>query len=163
MLEQLVLLTGSNIGDRKALLDQALGHLSTSIGSIMAVSSVYESEPWGFSSEDLFLNQAVICSTELSPFEVIAHIIHIEHIMGRSRNGSGYASRSIDIDILYYGSQVIEHHGLIIPHPRLHLRRFALEPLCELMPDFEHPLLHKTNLGLLRSLNDSATVKRIAV
>ncbi len=163
MSESMVLLTGSNLGNRKAMLDQALECISVHLGKVTAVSSVYESEPWGFVSDNLFLNQAVVCETVLSPAEVMASILSIEQNMGRNRSGNGYSSRNVDIDIIYYGEHVVDQEGLIVPHPRLHLRRFVLEPLCELLPDFEHPLLHKTNLELLLSLKDSDSVKRIPI
>jgi 2-amino-4-hydroxy-6-hydroxymethyldihydropteridine diphosphokinase len=163
MSEIVYLLTGSNLGDRKALLDVARGEIGKEIGQVSKVSSVYESEPWGFSSDEWFLNQVIVCVTILDPQEVMARLIGIENKMGRTRQGSGYTSRTIDIDMLYYGSKIVDNDSLILPHPRLHLRRFVLEPLCELAPDFVHPVLLKCNKELLHLLPVSETVSRFGV
>jgi 2-amino-4-hydroxy-6-hydroxymethyldihydropteridine diphosphokinase len=163
MSELIYLLTGSNLGDRTAMLDVALEEIGKEIGHVTAVSSVYESEPWGFSADEWFLNQIIVCDTLLDPGEVMTKLISIENKMGRRRLETGYTSRTIDIDILYFGSRVIDVEGLILPHPRLHLRRFVLEPLCELAPGFMHPVLQKSNIELLQMLSEPGTVNKIGV
>ncbi len=91
--------------------------------------------------------------------DLLNEVLQIEKSLGRTRRGSGYASRNIDIDILYFNDEIMELPGLIIPHPRLHERRFTLEPLVEVAPEFIHPLLGKTNSELLAQVSDSTEVR----
>ena len=158
--ETVFVLLGSNLGDRELLVNQACRMIGERCGEIVAKSRLYESEPWGFKSEHWFLNQVVEVATMLSPDELMLALLEIEKELGRDRITPhvGYVSRPIDLDILYFGDKIIDTHLVIAPHPRLHQRRFTLLPLCDIAPDYVHPLLKKTNLRLLDECQDSGTV-----
>jgi len=141
---------GSNLGDRMSHLNQALQCLERRV-HLTAVSSVYETEPWGLKDQPYFLNLVAIGDTDLSPVDVLAFVKSIEQEMGR-RPTLRYGPRLIDIDILFYDDQVIDHPGLQIPHPRLPERAFVLEPLAELAPDLVHPVLGLSITELLTRL-----------
>jgi 2-amino-4-hydroxy-6-hydroxymethyldihydropteridine diphosphokinase len=155
---QLYVLTGSNIGPRHQYLIRATHLIERHIGPAIFKSAIYESEPWGFEADANFLNQAILCQTRLTPMEVLEQIRQIEAGMGRSRNSTGYESRTIDIDILYYNDETIQMPGLTIPHPHLHQRKFTLLPLAEIAPDLVHPILKKNNSELLRACRDDMKV-----
>ncbi|MDD7107958.1 MAG: 2-amino-4-hydroxy-6-hydroxymethyldihydropteridine diphosphokinase [Prevotellaceae bacterium] len=145
---------GSNLGPRETYLRKALQALDKELGSLVKCSSFYETLPWGFSSDSLFLNAAACFDTLLSPEEVLAVTQQIEKSLGRkekSRQGQ-YADRCIDIDILLYDDRVIETPDMILPHPHMAERMFVLEPLAEIMPHLLHPLLKKTILQLKEEL-----------
>ena len=154
------LLIGSNLGNRKENLKKAIKAIEADIGTITAISSIYETEPWGFDHTIYFLNQAVICSTCLDPSEILSIILSIEESMGRKRSSTEYTARKIDIDILFFNSDVVDQPRLIIPHPRLHLRNFALIPLAEIAPDFIHPVIKKPVDELLKDCPDTSMVKK---
>lgn len=135
---------GSNLGDRELFLRQAIELIGSSVGDILDRSSVLETEPWGFSCEDRFLNMVICVETKLSPRELLKSIHSIEDSLGRERKGNGYTSRTIDIDILLYNDDVVCEEDLIIPHPLMHKRLFVMNPLCELCPQVVHPVLHKS-------------------
>jgi len=152
---------GTNLGDREACLKSAIECIRESIGQVVRNSSVYETEPWGFSSDDQFLNMVVEVETELKPSGLLGRMLMIEARMGRLRSGTGYTSRLIDLDILLYGNKVLNTKSLVIPHPRLHERSFVLVPLCEIAPDFVHPVLMKDIKTLLKECKDSGEVKKV--
>ncbi|MDR0560023.1 MAG: 2-amino-4-hydroxy-6-hydroxymethyldihydropteridine diphosphokinase [Prevotellaceae bacterium] len=152
-LHSVFFLNGSNLGDRIRFLEIAEQSLCQHIGRLVARSSVYESEPWGFSAEQNFLNQVLIIETELNPHEILETAGKIETENGRIRSGNGYSSRTLDIDILYYDSLILNTPDLQIPHRRLHERRFALLPLCEIAPQFLHPVLKLTSEQMLHVTN----------
>lgn len=153
------LLTGSNIEPRSDFMGQAVSMINASGGRVLQLSSVYESKAWGFEADQKFLNQALYIETDLLPIELLECIMGIEKKLGRTRNTkAGYESRRMDIDILYFNDDIIETPRLVLPHPRLHIRRFALEPLVEIAPDNMHPVLKKTNRELLESLDDPSEV-----
>lgn len=159
--ESVFILLGSNLGDRQLLVNQASAMIEERCGKIVAKSRLYESEPWGFKSEHWFLNQVVILSTEMSPDDLMDTLLAIEMELGRDRTTphEGYVSRPIDLDILYWGEDlVVEKQHVIIPHPRLHKRRFTLLPLCDVAPDYVHPILKKTNRQLLDECDDFGKV-----
>lgn len=145
---------GSNLGPRETYLRKALQALDKELGSLVKCSSFYETLPWGFSSDSLFLNAAACYDTLLSPEEVLAVTQQIEKSLGRkekSRQGQ-YADRCIDIDILLYDDKVMQTPDMILPHPHMAERMFVLEPLAEIMPHLLHPLLKKTILQLKEEL-----------
>jgi 2-amino-4-hydroxy-6-hydroxymethyldihydropteridine diphosphokinase len=162
-MEEVVLSLGSNMGDRAANLSGALRRLEESGLERVAVSQVYETEPWGFSAETSFYNMVAVYRTLLEPASLMGLISGIEASMGRVRSfgASGYESRVIDIDILFYGDRLINEGGLVIPHPRMADRRFVLEPLAELMPGRIHPVTCRSVATMLAECTDELPVKRI--
>lgn len=154
-------LYGSNVGNKSEIFDQAFCLINNRCGDVVALSSAYESEPWGFDADEWFLNRLMIVRTELSPDDIMDVLLDIESLLGRVRHpeSKGYASRKIDLDILYYGDEIVNDDKVIAPHPRLHLRRFVLLPMCEVAPDFVHPVFHLTQTELLESCPDKSEVK----
>jgi len=155
------LLTGSNLGNRKVNLGKAKSMINARIGNILSSSAIYETEPWGFMQEtNPFYNQAMKVSTLLSPIKLLDELLDIEKEMGRERKTHKYESREIDIDILFYDDQVIETERLIVPHPKMHLRRFTLEIVEEIAPHFIHPGLKKNISTLLKECGDKSWVRK---
>ena len=165
MMERCVVLFGSNMGDREQIFAQACLLINNRCGCIMDLSAAYESEPWGFEAEEWFLNRVIVLETELGPESLLAELLDIEKELGRVRHPEveGYCSRTADLDILYYGDRVIQTPTLTVPHPRLHLRRFALLPLCDVMPDFVHPVFQMTQMELLQRCPDESMVRELDV
>ena len=155
-----LILLGTNLGDREALLTRAIEMIEERCGEVVAVSNIYETEPWGFVAENNFLNQLVKIKTTLEAHDLLKELLSIEAELGRQRdeNVKGYSSRPMDLDILYYGDKIIDDEDLVVPHPRLHLRRFALLPLCDVAADYEHPIFKKTNAVLLEECQDTSEV-----
>ena len=154
------LLLGGNLGDRHLFLDQAIKHIANDIAPVLQASSVYETESWGKTGAPDYLNQVIMLQTNLSAQTILQKILNIENILGRSR-GEKWGSRTIDIDILFYGQAIINEPGLHIPHPELHNRRFTLAPLAEIAPDWTHPVFKKNILQLKNQLKDSLIVKKV--
>lgn len=146
---------GTNIGNRRGNLVKAAALLAERVGDILALSGFMETEPWGFESENLFLNAAIKMETPLTPDELLSATQAIEREMGREKKSDGsYHDRVIDIDILLYDNQVIEQPGLIVPHPLMQERLFVMAPLAEIAPFERHPLLGQTFIELADSLRD---------
>lgn len=147
----LYLSLGANKGDRKKALETATEHIAKLIGSIVSASAIHETEPWGFESDNLFLNQVISVNTELSATEILNLTQQIELEMGRENKSSNgiYNDRVIDIDILLYGEISIQSDRLTIPHPLMQKRRFVLEPLAEIAANLVHPVIGKTIKELL--------------
>ncbi|HAQ21221.1 MAG TPA: 2-amino-4-hydroxy-6-hydroxymethyldihydropteridine diphosphokinase [Prolixibacteraceae bacterium] len=156
---RLYLLLGGNIGDKQKVFSETRDRLRNLLGKITAQSAVFETEPWGFESPDIFWNQALEISTSLSPEEVLAQTQIIEQKLGRIRKESQYSSRIIDIDILFYGDQIIHQENLVIPHPRIQERKFALVPLFEIAPELVHPVFQKSIGQMLEKCTDELMVK----
>ncbi|MBF9224026.1 2-amino-4-hydroxy-6-hydroxymethyldihydropteridine diphosphokinase [Hymenobacter ruricola] len=134
------LLLGSNLGDRAALLAAARAQLAASAGKITAASAIYETAAWGREDQPAFLNQALALRTELSAQELLKACLATERKAGRERL-ERWGSRTLDVDILLYGDEIIDEPGLAVPHPRLPERRFALAPLAEIAGEVRHPVL----------------------
>ena len=151
---------GSNLGDREANLRNAIERLR-GVGNPIAISSFYETEPIDVVLQPWFLNCAVKLDTEKMPRQLITAILSLEQDMGRQRKQQK-APRTIDIDILLFGSSIIDIPSLTIPHPRMHERRFVLEPLAEIAPDARHPVFKRTIRELREALPAGQTVKKFA-
>lgn len=143
---------GSNSGDRDVLLARALERLASDDIRVVRASAVYETEPRDFPDQPWFLNQVVEIETSLFPKQLLSRLQKIELGLGRVRN-QWKGPRTIDIDILFYGNAIVSTPGLEIPHPRLTDRRFVLEPLAELTPDFRHPRTRQTVREMLVSVS----------
>ncbi|MCJ8209953.1 2-amino-4-hydroxy-6-hydroxymethyldihydropteridine diphosphokinase [Mucilaginibacter sp. RS28] len=154
------LLLGSNLGDRFSYLEKARRAIRDNVGEIIKKSSVYETAAWGKENDPDYLNQVLEVQTKQNAPDLLKTLLEIELTMGRERK-EVWAARTIDIDILFFEKEIIDQDNLIVPHPRLHLRRFTLEPLAEIAPDFVHPVLGKTITELKNELPDSLTVKKL--
>lgn len=154
------LLLGSNQGDKKNYLEQAVSLISTTCGEIVTQSAYYFSESWGYEDAD-YLNRAISISTRLSPEALLCKTQSIERQLGRiSKTTEQYQARTIDIDILFYDALIKNTEKLTIPHPRLHLRNFVLKPLEEIAPHFVHPILQKPITELTQKCPDTGKVWR---
>jgi 2-amino-4-hydroxy-6-hydroxymethyldihydropteridine diphosphokinase len=160
-MQTVLLLLGSNLGDRAGNLGNAVSKLDEKIGSILCSSSLYESEPWGMNSVNNFYNQCISLTTSMDPVNVLGHIHNIEREMGKEETSGNYEDRTIDIDILFFGDQVVNDPGLIIPHPRIRNRRFAMIPLLEIYPDFIYPPTGERLQAILDSCKDTLSVWKI--
>ncbi len=152
---------GTNMGDRVKNLKDALVMIEERLGNIDSKSGIYKTEPWGFNSDDYFLNMVVCLSVEASPHEVLRDLMSIEKSLGRVRVGAGFSSRIIDIDILFFDRIIIDNASLVIPHPLIAERMFVLRPLMDLAPDLIHPLLNRSIAELVNDCNDSLQVIRV--
>ncbi|MBZ0244283.1 MAG: 2-amino-4-hydroxy-6-hydroxymethyldihydropteridine diphosphokinase [Bacteroidales bacterium] len=161
MRKNIFILLGSNLGNRKAFLAQARQAIKQQCGEILASSHLYETAPWGFESEDWFLNQVIEIDPDYSADQLLDRLLAIETSLGRTRTTAQYSSRIIDIDLLYFGNQVFNSAKLVVPHPRLQMRKFTLLPLCEIAPEFIHPVLQKSQLELLQQVSDESVVRRL--
>ena len=156
-MNSVTLLLGSNMGDRLKALTDAEKEIEKVIGKISKRSNVYETASWGDEKLSPFLNRVIDVETMLLPQEVMQQILQIEESMGRSRTLK-WESRIIDIDILFYGDEIIKQPDLVIPHPFLHQRRFTLVPLVEIHASKIHPVYQKTCKQLLEEVSDLLTV-----
>lgn len=155
------LLLGSNLGDRKQLLSDALALIEERAGKIFAKSALYETEAWGKTDQPNFINLAVGIKTELSALNLLRVLLLIEAELGRVRQEK-WGERLIDIDLIFYGEEILdEGDELQVPHPQMQYRKFVLEPLAEIAPNFLHPIIRKTVIEILTTLADTLTVARI--
>lgn len=144
---------GTNIGNKRRNMITAAALLAERVGDILALSGFYETEPWGFESENIFLNASVKLKTSFSPLELLQITQQIEKELGRTEKSNGtYHDRIIDIDILLYDDEVLQMPGLILPHPLMHERKFVMDPLSEIAPFVVHPVLKERIIDLKERL-----------
>ncbi|MCF8451298.1 MAG: 2-amino-4-hydroxy-6-hydroxymethyldihydropteridine diphosphokinase [Taibaiella sp.] len=151
---------GSNEGNRQQMLDSALAYIVKDCGNISLQSCVYETAAWGLEDQPEFLNMTVAITSALTAKQLLTAIRNIETLLGRKREIE-WGQRNIDIDILFYNNDIIDTTDLVLPHPRLHERRFVLVPLMEIAPGFVHPILHKSITALLKECEDDLEVEQI--
>ncbi len=159
-MNQAYILLGTNLGDKRANLQQAILSISANLISIISYSDIYETAAWGNTNQDNFYNQVIEVNTELSSTDLLKTLLLIETKMGRIRNQK-WEARIIDLDILYFNHEIIDTENLKVPHPYLHVRRFTLEPLVQIAPEFLHPVFNKTNTALLENCSDNSEVKLV--
>ncbi len=135
----------------------AVTRISERVGVVTSASALYETAPWGGIEQPAFLNQVLEIETSLAPEEVLRLILEMEHQAGRIRY-ERWGARHLDVDVLYFGQEIMDTPRLTVPHPRLHERRFTLIPLTEIAPNFVHPVLKKTNSELLEICEDEEPV-----
>ncbi len=151
---------GSNLGNKLFNLQRAVLLLKKKLGNILEISGVYKSPSWGFEGED-FLNACLSIETQNTATEVLIIILKVEQEMGRQRSkGEGFQSRNIDIDLLYYNSEIIQTDELTVPHPQMHLRPFVLKPLADIAPQFYHPVLGKDTRNMLQECKDKTALQQ---
>jgi len=157
------LLLGSNLGDKVGYLEQAKEQIQQQAGKVITVSPYYETAPWGGDQLSPFVNFSIALQTNLSPLALLHILLKIEAKLGRQRTKeekAGYTDRTVDIDILLYDDLVLDSAELVLPHPRLHLRRFALVPLLDISNGLIHPLLGESIEALLKKCPDSLLVTK---
>lgn len=159
-MNQAFILLGTNLGDKRANLHQAILSISANLISIVSYSDIYETAAWGNTNQDNFYNQVIEVNTELSATDLLKTLLQIETEMGRIRNQK-WEARIIDLDILYFNNEIIDTENLKVPHPYLHVRRFTLAPLVQIASEFLHPVFNKTNTALLENCSDSSEVKLV--
>lgn len=159
---EVVILLGANLGDKKAMFSQVKTYITEHIGDCQKESAIYASKAWGFVSDSEFYNQVIVIETDFSAQDVLLRCQAIEKRCGRIREKDNeYEDRAIDIDLLYFNNDIVDTDNLVIPHPLLQERRFTLEPLCEILPDYVHPIYIKTNAQLLKECVDKGIVTRV--
>ena len=149
---------GSNLGDKLGNLGKCMDLIKSHIGQIAERSQVYRSAAWGFQSDHAFYNMCLEIKTALSVEDLMEKVLKIEKIMGRKRSGKGYTDRIVDIDILFFDNLILERPDIVVPHPRIELRRFVLEPLAEINPELNHPVLNRSIAMLLEDCQDKNEV-----
>lgn len=161
MTKRLYLSLGTNLGNKRENLTRAIELLSLALGKCIAVSQFIETAPWGFDSENSFLNCVAAFETALAPMQLLDMTESIERGLGRTQksNNGHYRDRIIDIDILLYGDNIIVNDRLTIPHPLMHKRDFVLEPLAEIAPETQHPVLHKSIKQLMEENKEQTLCK----
>ena len=159
-MNKIILSIGSSLGNKHNTIVSAISDIEKNIGVVEKISSYYETEPWGFEDENMFLNIAVSVLSELLPNEVLEKIHRIEDKYGRIRTGKGYSARTLDIDIVFWNEIIHYEQHLKIPHPLAHKRKFVLQPVAEIEPDLLHPVLQLTVSELLANCSDETLMKR---
>jgi 2-amino-4-hydroxy-6-hydroxymethyldihydropteridine diphosphokinase len=159
-MNQAFILLGTNLGDKRANLQQAILSISANLISIVSNSDIYETAAWGNTNQDNFYNQVIEVKTELSANDLLQKLLQIETQMGRVRNQK-WEARIMDLDILYFNHEIIDTENLKVPHPYLHVRRFTLAPLVQIAHEFLHPVFNKSNTELLENCSDNSEVKLV--
>lgn len=151
---------GSNQGNRYDYLQKAVETIFEKIGEVTKVSAIYKTPALGFEGND-FLNACIAVNTYLSAEDLLKKLLKIELDYGRQRSEKGYSNRTLDLDVLFYANHTIDSKLIIVPHPRLHKRRFVLQPLMDIAPDFVHPTLKKKISDLLLTTEDKSAIQKI--
>lgn len=159
---QVVLLLGGNIGDSKSYIRKALFFIQQKMGKITRQSSFYQSPSWGFHSSD-FINLGLLVETTLNEMECLDITQSIEKDLGRGEKSAigGYTDRTMDVDIIFYDDVILESEKLMLPHPRMQVRQFVLQPLAEIIPEFQHPISRKSILELAVNCPDSSPITKL--
>jgi len=152
---------GGDLGDPIEQQEIAIRAIEEHVGLVEHRSSFFKTEAWGVDRKTSFINSAIQVKTDLDPFQVMEELLGIEKEMGRSRNGEQYGRRSIDLDLLYYNDLILNSTDLQLPHPRLHLRRFVLDPLNEIAANFKEPLRGRSISQLLEECTDKSSVQKL--
>ena len=145
---------GSNKGNRSGLINEAIDKIDIAIGRVELKSNIYETKSWGFNSNN-FYNICLLIESSISPDLILNKILIIEKEMGRLKTGDQYNDRCVDIDILFVDDIIVNSKNLIIPHPRIQLRKFVLTPMLDLAPDLIHPILNKSIIQLELECDDN--------
>jgi len=145
---------GSNKGNRSGLINEAIDKIDIAIGRVELKSNIYETKSWGFNSNN-FYNICLLIESSISPDLILNKILIIEKEMGRLKTGDQYNDRCVDIDILFVDDIIVNSKNLIIPHPRIQLRKFVLTPMLDLAPDLIHPILNKSSRQLDLECDDN--------
>ncbi|MEO8759560.1 MAG: 2-amino-4-hydroxy-6-hydroxymethyldihydropteridine diphosphokinase [Bacteroidia bacterium] len=161
-MNEVYLCLGGNLGNCLENLNRACQLINEKAGKLVQCSFIYQSQAWGMDAAPDFYNQVIKIETKFTAQQLISALLDIEKTLGRERIETiGYQNRIMDIDILFFNDEVIKTDLLEIPHPRLHLRQFVLQPLNEIAPNFMHPLLQKTITELLMTCPDKGEVKKL--
>jgi 2-amino-4-hydroxy-6-hydroxymethyldihydropteridine diphosphokinase len=162
-MNEVYLCLGGNLGNCLATFGQVCVLIERTVGKVTGQSLLYQSQAWGVEGVPDFLNQVIKVETKISAEELLIFLLEMEKKLGRERTETTtYQSRLIDIDILFFNKKIIKTKTLEIPHPRLHLRKFVLEPLNEIAPNFIHPVLNRSISELLALCPDTGQVKKLA-
>ena len=153
---------GGNLGNKQKNFKEVYQKVENELGEIVKTSSIYETPPWGFTSDDVFWNSVIKILTVYSPEVLLSKIHLIEKSFGRKRGDENYSSREIDIDILYFDNLYMETDELIIPHSHINKRKFVLVPLAEIAPKLKHPILQLTSTEMLEICKDDSAIKKVS-
>ncbi|ANQ48489.1 2-amino-4-hydroxy-6-hydroxymethyldihydropteridine diphosphokinase [Flammeovirga sp. MY04] len=159
-MSSIILLLGANLGNKLDTLSNAVNFIQDEIGDVKLVSHIYETAAWGKEDQPSYYNQTLCVESDISPEELILITQKIENKLGRVRKEK-WGARIIDIDILFYNDIIIDQPNLKVPHPFIQERRFTLEPLTEIIPEFIHPVLNLSISQLLLQCNDPLPVKKL--
>lgn len=162
-MKKVALILGSNICDGRNYLLEALPLIENQLGKFINKSSIYSSPPWGYNSHNEYKNQVVVIQTALAPSDLLTNLLAIETSLGRVRNPNAitYEDRTLDIDILLIDEEIIKESYLEVPHPRMHLRKFCLAPLAEVLPQWIVPTFNKTIEELLVECEDNSELRKV--
>lgn len=153
---------GSNIGNKLENCGKGIATLTRTVETVLLKKSgFYRTEPVDYTDQDWFVNCAVKIKTSLNPFELLTELKRIEAEAGRKNNSVRFGPRVLDLDIIFFDDQTLNSDNLVIPHPRMHQRRFVLRPICDIEPDVIHPAFKKDMVALLAELGDNYAVKLI--